>query len=78
VDVLELDPGAKKQDKKFITSLIANVAIKNSNPKGNDPPRQAESFYSRDRNYSVLNASWITLFTGILDIIGIKKAYRKP
>ncbi len=75
VDVLELDSGAKKQDKKFLTSLFANKLIKNSNPKGNDPPREADVIYTRDRHYSVLNASFIALFTGMLNIAGIKKTF---
>jgi len=72
VDLLEKDKGAVKTDKKFLTSLIANVVIKNSNPKGNDPARQVNVSLARDPNRSLFYFCWKTIFKGIRETLGIK------
>jgi hypothetical protein len=74
VALLEKDKGATETDKKFLTSLIANLAIKNSNPKGNDEVRVQQVHLSRDTNRSLFNLCWKTIFKGIQETVGIKRA----
>jgi hypothetical protein len=74
VEVLEMDPGAKKPDKKFLTSIMANVIIKNANPKGKDPPRIAMVSHPRNPSHTIFNASWKALFKGIREITGIPES----
>ena len=73
VTLLEKDKGAMKLDKKFLTSLFANVIIKNENPKRNDPPRIVQLSYPRDINRSLFNFCWKALFKGMKESVGIKK-----
>jgi hypothetical protein len=72
VDLLELDKGQTKTDKKFLTSLIANVVIKNSNPKGNESPRVINVSMARNTNRSLFWFCWKTIFKGIRETVGIK------
>ena len=72
--ILEKDKGATETDKKFLTSLIANIVIKNSNPKGNDEVRVQQVQLSRDVNRSLFNLCWKTIFKGIQGTVGIKRA----
>ena len=74
IAMLEKDKGATETDKKFLTSLIANLAIKNSNPKGDDEIRVQEVHLSRDINRSLFNLCWKTIFKGIQGTVGIKQA----
>ena len=74
VAILEKDNGATETDKKFLTSLIANFVIKNSNPKGNDEVRVQQVHLSRDINRSLFNLCWKTIFQGIRGTVGIKQA----
>lgn len=74
VAILEKDKGATETDKKFLTSLIANVVIKNSNPKGDDEVRVQEVHLSRDINRSIFNLCWKTIFKGIQATVGIRQA----
>ena len=73
VAILEKDKGATETDKKFLTSLIANFVIKNSNPKGNDEVRVQQVHHSRDINRSLFNLCWKTIFKGIRGTVGIKQ-----
>ena len=74
VALLEKDKGATETDKKFLTSLIANLVIKNSNPKGDDEIRVQQVHLSRDVNRSLFNLCWKTIFKGIQGTVGIKHA----
>ena len=74
VAILEKDKGATETDKKFLTSLIANFAIKNSNPKGDDEVRVQQVHLSRDVNRSLFNLCWKTIFKGIQGTVGIRQA----
>jgi hypothetical protein len=74
VDVLEKDKGATETDKKFLTSLFANVIIKNDNPKGNDEVRVEKVYLDRNKNRSLFYLCWKTLFKGIRQTVGIKQA----
>ena len=73
VALREKDKGAKKTDKKFLSTLLANIIIKNDNPKGNDDARIAEVLLNRDANRSMFSLCWKTLFKGIKETVGISK-----
>ena len=72
VSILEMDKGAKETDRKFLASLLANTVIKNDNPKGKDPPRDANIEYKRDTNRSLFNLCWKSIFEGVRETLGIK------
>jgi hypothetical protein len=74
IAILEKDNGATETDKKFLTSLIANLVIKNSNPKGNDEVRVQHVHLSRDITRSLFNLCWKTIFKGIQGTVGIKNS----
>ncbi len=73
VALLERDKGASEMDKKFLTSLLANFVIKNSNPKGNDDVRVEQVQLARNTNRSLFNLCWKTLFKGMRQTLGIKQ-----
>lgn len=74
VALLEKDKGSKELDKKSLTSFIANLLIKNSNPADKDKqPRIVSVTNVRDTNRSIFNLSWKTLFKGCKETLGIKK-----
>lgn len=73
VAMLEKDKGAKELDKKTLLSFLANMAIKNSNPKRNEEPRVAQVHHDRDVNRSIFYLTWKTVFKGIRETVGIKK-----
>jgi hypothetical protein len=73
VAMLEKDKGAKEMDKKFLTSFVANLIIKNENPKNNDDPRVVQVHFDRDTNRSIFHLLWKTIFKGIRETVGIKK-----
>ena len=74
VALLEKDKGATETDKKFLTSLIANLIIKKSNPKGDDEVRVQQVQLSRDINRSLFNLCWKTIFKGIQGTVGINRS----
>jgi hypothetical protein len=73
VALLEKDKGATETDKKFLTSLLANFVIKNSNPKGDDEVRIQRVSLSRNTNRSLFYLFWKTIFKGIRETVGIKQ-----
>ena len=73
VALLEKDKGATETDKKFLTSLLANFIIKNSNPKGDDEVRVQQVNVSRNTNRSLFYLTWKTIFKGIRETVGIKQ-----
>jgi hypothetical protein len=73
VAILEKDKGKKGMDKKFLTSLFANMMIKNDNPKKNQPVRVAQVNEPRDLNKTMFNLCWKALFKGIKESVGINK-----
>ena len=73
VALLEKDKGETKLDKKFLTSLLANFAIKNSNPKEGDEVRIEQVHHTRNTNRSFFNLCWKTIFKGIRQTLGIKQ-----
>lgn len=74
VVLLEKDKGATETDKKFLTSLLANFVIKNSNPKGNDEVRVKQVTLLRNTNRSLFYLCWKTIFKGIRETVGIKQS----
>ena len=73
VALLEKDKGATETDKKFLTSLLANFVIKNSNPKGDDEVRVKQVYLTRNTNRSLFYLCWKTIFQGIRETVGIKQ-----
>ena len=73
VALLEKDKGATETDKKFLTSLLANFVIKNSNPKGDDEVRVQQVYLTRNTNRSLFYLTWKTIFKGISETVGIKQ-----
>jgi hypothetical protein len=73
VSMLEKDKGSKEMDKKFLTSFVANLIIKNDNPKNNDAPRVMQVHFDRDTNRSIFHLLWKTIFKGVRETVGIKK-----
>jgi hypothetical protein len=73
VTVLEKDKGIKELDKKSLKTFIANIAIKNSNPKGNQDVRVMQVHLDRDMNRSIFYLAWKTLFKGLKETVGLKK-----
>ncbi len=73
LSLLERDKGAAETDKKFLASLLANIVIKNDNPKNDDEPREVELDYTRDPNRSIFNLCWKAIFKGIKETLGVKK-----
>jgi hypothetical protein len=72
VALLEYDDG--EWDKKNVTSLFANIFIRNSNPRDKDKAPSVTSVSNqRDTNRSIFHLTWKTLFKGIKETMGIKK-----
>ena len=74
VAILEKDKGATETDKKFLTSLLANFVIKNSNPKGDDEVRVKQVYLARNTNRSLFYLCWKTIFKGIKETVGVKQS----
>ncbi len=70
VDVLKIDKGSKEIKKKGLTSLLANVIVKNSNPD-NGNLREKDPVYHRDIHKSFFNLVWKTIFTGMKETLGL-------
>jgi hypothetical protein len=73
VTVLEKNKGTNELDKKSFTSFLANIMIKNSNPKKNEDVRVVQVHYDRNINCSIFNLVWKTMFKGIKETVGINK-----
>jgi hypothetical protein len=73
LSLMEKDKGAKETDRKFLASFLANMVIKNDNPKGDDPARESTVSYKRDPNRSIFNLCWKSIFTGVKETLGVKK-----
>ncbi|HMK27549.1 MAG TPA: hypothetical protein VK483_16065 [Chitinophagaceae bacterium] len=73
VTMLEKDKGVKELDKKSLLSFIANIAIKNSNPKKNEETRVAQVHLDRDINHSIFYLAWKTIFKGLKETAGLKQ-----
>ena len=70
IDVLKRDKDSKEIKKKGITSLLANVIVKNSNPDNGDL-RKEDPHFDRNIHKSFFNLVWKTIFTGMKKTIGL-------
>lgn len=70
IDVLKRDKDSKEIKKKGITSLLANVIVKNNNP-GNGDLRKENPQFDRDIHKSFFNLVWKTIFTGMKKTVGL-------
>lgn len=74
ITVLGKDGDTKKIEKKTLATIAANFIVKNSNPsRRNAEPRVIQVDEPRDKNRSIFNLTWKTLFKGIRETVGIKK-----
>lgn len=73
VTMLEKDKQTKEIEKKGLLSFIANIVIKNSNPKKNEEPRIMQVHLDRDTNRSIFFMSWKVILKGLKETVGIKK-----
>jgi hypothetical protein len=67
---LKRDDDTKEIKKKGLTSFIANVIVKNDNPKNGDL-RTVDPKYDRDIHKSFFNLVWKTIFTGMKKTVGV-------
>jgi hypothetical protein len=72
ISLLKKDEKEKKLDKKGIASLLANIVIKDSNPRKDDEPRTVDVHFNRILNKSFFNLLWKSIFTGIKESVGMK------
>jgi len=70
VDVLKMDKDSKEIKKKGLTSLLANVIVKNNNPD-NGNIREKDPSSRRDIHKSFFNLIWKTIFTGMKETLGL-------
>jgi hypothetical protein len=70
VAVLEEDEENGGLKKKTFTSFVANILVKNDNPRKDEPARTANNIVlKRDPKKSFFNLIWMALFTGIGQIV---------
>ena len=68
IAVLKKDGDTLKR--RGLVSLVANVLVKNDNPKEDEPIRKAENIVlKRDSRKSYFNLLWMALFEGIVKIV---------
>ncbi|HSQ44147.1 MAG TPA: hypothetical protein VLM16_04070 [Ginsengibacter sp.] len=70
VDVLKRDKDSKEIKKKGLTSLVANIIVKNNNPE-NGNLRKETPHFDRDVQKSFFNLVWKTIFTGMKKTVGL-------
>ena len=67
------DKEPTKMEKARTMSFLANLIIKNDNPKKKEEPRKTKPHFDRDTNRSIFHLTWKTLFKGVRETVGIKK-----
>jgi len=72
VALLKKDDDSVHFKKRKVTSLLANIRIKNKNPEKGEAPRVANINYTRNIHASIFNLAWKSLFTGVQETIGAK------
>lgn len=70
VDVLKRDKNSNEIKKKGLKSLLANIIVKNDNPRNGDL-REVNPHYDRDVRKSFFNLVWKTIFTGMKKTVGM-------
>ena len=73
VQLLEEGKNKGVENKKKLTSFLANILIRNDNPKGNKPPRIASVQLQRDKTKSIFFFIWKALFSGLKQGAGINE-----
>ncbi len=73
IQLLEEGKDKGVENKKKLTSFLANILIKNDNPKGNKPPRIASVQLQRDKTKSIFFFVWKALLSGLKQGAGIKE-----
>jgi hypothetical protein len=71
VDVMKRDKDSKEIKKRGLTSLIANVIVKNNNPDNGNLRKETLQF-KRDVQKSFFNLVWKTIFTGMKKTVGLR------
>jgi hypothetical protein len=70
IAVLEDDKENGGLKRKTFTSVVANILVKNDNPRKDEPVRTANNIaLKRDPRKSFFNLLWMALFTGIGQIV---------
>jgi hypothetical protein len=59
------DDGSEKTSGRKLLSLLVNTVIRKNNPAKGEDPLQAQMFFERDKNKSLINFMWKTVFSGI-------------
>ncbi len=73
IAVMERDAEADTLKRKTFTSMVANILVKNDNPKEDEAVRVADKIVlKRDPHRSFFNMLWMSLFTGIVKIVSGK------
>ena len=73
IAVIEKNKGIKEMAKKTLKSFIANIVIKNSNPKKNQDVRVVQVHLDRDMNHSIFYLTWKTILKGLKETVGMGK-----
>jgi hypothetical protein len=69
IAVMGKDKDADTMKKKTVISMVANILVKNDNPKKDEPIRVANNIsLKRDSRKSYFNMLWMALFTGVVKI----------
>jgi len=69
ISIMGKDKNADTLKRKSLVSLVANIFVKNDNPKKGEPVRKAQNILiKRDPKRSYFNMLWMVLFTGIVKI----------
>jgi hypothetical protein len=72
IAVLKKDDDSVHFKKRKVTSLLANMKIRNKNPEKDEAPRISRINYKRNVQASIFNLVWKSLFTGVEETIGTK------
>ena len=69
--LLKKNEEADSLQKKSLASFIANIVVKDANPKGSKPVRIAKVQYQHDPNRSFFNLMWKSIFMGVKQSVGM-------
>ncbi len=71
ITLLKKDSAENKLQKKKLLSFVANMLVKNSNPRGKKPPRVETLEYKRLADRSFFNLMWKSVYAGIKKSAGM-------
>jgi hypothetical protein len=72
ISVLSTKKGEVKEE-KFLSFLANTLAVKSDNPKHGTEPEPAYFNYQRDKQRSVINFCWKSVFAGMKSTLGLKE-----